>query len=203
MRSIYYDVSQGSLEWHNLRKRITASKLGFLIFSKTHEQKLKSANQILGLEKIEFTKEQIRNMKVGVEFEDTVRQYYCKKNNLNVRQVGFYISKKYPFLGGSPDGILDNGDIIEIKISSKNVPETYSDDFCEIYTPYLYQMMLNCYLTNANNCHFIFYSRESGKLYTRIIPFNKTFFVNTILLPCIEFYNDYLIDLALENNIIF
>ena len=199
--SLYCNVTQGSQDWHKLRNRITASRLGFLLYSKTDADLVKSARQMLNIDKVEFTEEQTRNMKVGVEYEDNVRQYYSKKIGQDIKTVGIYISKKYPFLAGSPDGILENGDIIEIKISSKDVPEVFTSDYDEIYQPYVYQMMLNCYLTGAKRSHFVFYSRESGKVYTRIITFDKEKFKKLILIPCINFYNNYMLPIMEERNI--
>lgn len=78
--STHYDVVQGSPEWHSLRKILTASKLGFLIYAKSHPEKMLAARQIIGLEEIQFTDEQKANMQIGIEYEDTLRNYYCKKN---------------------------------------------------------------------------------------------------------------------------
>lgn len=112
---------------------------------------------------------------------------------MSCRTVGIFICNEYKFLGGSPDGILENGDIVEFKISCKPVPTSYTDDYSEIYKPYIYQMMMNCYLTGSKRCHFVMYSRSTGKLYTRIIPFDEEFFREKILIPCIEFWNEYVI----------
>lgn len=200
-KSLHCNIPQGSQDWHNLRNRITASKLGFLAFAKTEEQKQQAARQMLGLERVVFTEEQMQNMKIGTDYEDTVRQYISKTHNMKIYQLGIFINRQYPFLAGSPDGIMEDGTIIEIKISSKDVPDSYTDDFSEIPIYYLYQMYLNMYNINSKNCLYIMYSRKSGNLYTRLVPFNYLRFVREILIPSINFYNDYIVPLIEENNL--
>lgn len=191
-----YNVRQLSSEWFELRKsRITSSKLGFLIYAKTEEEKQKTARQIVGLEQIEFTEEQKDNMKIGTECEKFVREYFEQTRGIKIRETGIFISDKYSFLGGSPDGMLENGDIIEIKISNNDVPRYFFSNFFEISPSYYLQMQMNCYLSGAKRCHFLFYSRKSSKLYTRTVPFNSDFFEEKILYPCIDFYENYLIPL--------
>ena len=199
--SLHFNVKQRSSEWFAVRKRITASQLGFLIFCNTEEEKIQAARYMLGLDKKTFTQEQTDNMNIGTEYEDTLRQNYSSKIGQTIYETGFFINRRFPFLGGSPDGVLQNGDIVEFKITSKDVPKNYTDDFSEIPRYYLYQMYLNMYNIGSHNCHYVAYSRKSGEIYQRIVPFDYDRFRNEILIPCINFYNNYMIPFMEENKI--
>lgn len=184
-----------------MKCKITSSQLGFLTFAKTEEEKIQHARYMLKLDKKVFTDEELLNMQIGTDYEDNVRKYISKREGKQIYPVGIFINRKYPFFSGAPDGIMDDGNIIEIKISSKDVPETYSEDFSEIPIYYLHQMYFNMYNMNSPNCLFIMFSRKSGKIYTRIVPFNLERFNNEILIPCLQYYDDIMIPICEENNI--
>lgn len=182
-------------------KMISSSQLGFLIFSKTHEEKIQSARYLLKIDTKIFTEEEKERMQVGTNYEDNVRRYLSRRENMGIYPVGIFVNRKYPFFSGSPDGIMDNGNIIEIKITCNDIPQTYSEDFSEIPLYYLYQMYFNMYNMNSPNCLFAMFSRKSGQLYTRLVPFNEERFNNEILIPCLNFYDDIMIPLCEEYNI--
>ncbi len=200
-RSIHCNVEQLSGPWFRLRGRLTSSKMGFIEYAHTVEEMEEAAEIILGLKKVKFTKEQTANMNVGTKYEDNVREHYSKKIGKKIKKVGFYISMKYPFLGGSPDGMLPNGDIIEIKITTKDEPGAYAEDYSEIYPPYYYQMLTNCYLTGAKCCHFIVFSRKTGRIYYRKVYFDKEVFKRRVLFKCLEMYNEYMRPLMAKHDI--
>ena len=103
--------------------------------------------------------------------------------NISVRDSGLFRSDVYPYLGASPDGILECSCcetifVIEIKcpIKATKMPLTelaISDDsFCMEYVygeyilkkdhAYYYQVQLQMFLTQAKACYFFVYSREAS-----------------------------------------
>ena len=187
------NVEQRSEDWLLMRKgRITMSALAsFLIFAKTEEAKIKAARIIAGLDKPIFTKEALDRMKIGTDYEDDVRKYYCDKIGKRVYSVGFCVFRENPIFGGSPDGILEDGSILEIKITNKPTPTLSKPDFSEIPLWYYWQCQGNMFVTNASCCHFVSFSRLDGLLYTRIIPYNHDRWINEVYIPAMIFYRDY------------
>ncbi len=66
----------------------------------------------------------------GNMFEEVVTQIYSSKMNVNVREFGLMQHDKYSFIGASPDGITDDGIMVEIKCPTSrritgDVPKYY------------------------------------------------------------------------------
>jgi hypothetical protein len=198
-----YDVKQRSNEWFAMRKgRITMSTFAsFLIFAKTHEEKMTIARQMCGLEKKIFTEEQIANMRVGVEYEDVVKDFYSDKIGLKIYETGMCILRENPIFGGSPDGIFENGDLCEIKITNKENPTIPYDDYSEIPLWYYWQMLGCMHITGSQRCHYVCYSRVDGTLYTRIIQYNHERWINEVYNKSCEFYRDYIAPLLSANSL--
>ena len=53
--------------------------------------------------------------KAWKKYEGEVTDAYAKRSNVNVSQCGICVSRDTPFLGCSPDGLVDSDGIIEIK----------------------------------------------------------------------------------------
>lgn len=67
----------------------------------------------------------------GQKFESVAVRQYEKDNKCKVQQCGIFVSKEFPFLGASPDGIINEETIVEVKcpyvirnekITTSNVP---------------------------------------------------------------------------------
>ena len=186
-------VEQGSETWKFLRKgRITSTAIGKITkFAKTEDEKWKLARIIIGVEEEEFTDEAKERMKIGVEYEDCIRKVYSEQINMKVHQTGICIFKSNPILSCSPDGIFEDGTILEIKTTEKPTPEYQCQDFSEIPIWYYYQIQCAMFILDSPFCHFISYSRTSEKLYCRIVPYNHERFINECYIPICEYHRDY------------
>jgi len=60
-------------------------------------------------------------MEWGVEHEPNAKHWYAKANGVEVREVGFVLPDNTDAFGGSPDGLVGDDGLIEIKCPS---PET-------------------------------------------------------------------------------
>lgn len=194
---------QGTVEWDNIRKgRITMSSLGrILLFCKTEEEKHKYARIIARLEKEEFTEEALARMKIGVDYEETVRDSYSKHIQQHIYTTGTCIFRENPIFSGSVDGIIENGDIIEIKIIEGDIPSFSCDDYSEIPLWYQYQMLGNMFITDSTMCHYVCYSRRSGKYYVRHFPYDHDRFINECYIPLCRYYKKYVLPVLLESGI--
>lgn len=202
-RCYVVNTQQGCAHWKLMRKgRITMSALAsFLIFAKTEEDKWKAARVICGLEKIEFTDLQKENMAIGNKYEDNVRKEYSKSVGMEVYEAGFCVFRENPIFGASSDGLFENGDLLEIKITNNDNPTTIYENYDEIPIYYYYQMQGNMFITDAKRCHYAAYSRKSGNIYSRVIPYNHERFINEVYIPSCIFHRDYIMPILLNKSL--
>lgn len=114
---IIKDIEQGSQEWLNLRLgKITASNFNKVItrggqYSKQSDDlAFKLASEIY----LNYADESYSNMymKRGTELEPEARMAYCQETLEEVEQVAFIDCGDY---GYSPDGLIGNDGLLEIK----------------------------------------------------------------------------------------
>lgn len=120
--------------------------------------------------------------KYGKEMETTARDSYFNENtskhdNLTITSTGLHINQKYPFLGASPDGILNcschGKGLLEIKcpfkykdglkhwIDDKNCPITAAKKM-KINHPYYFQVQLQMLVTELRYCDFFVWSNGTS-----------------------------------------
>jgi hypothetical protein len=100
-----------SMLWYNVRKpRITASQ-GKRCLLKGSTSPTKAISEILMYK----PRVQTCHMKKGIEMEPMIIERFSQETGNTARKCGFFISKSHPYLGASPDGITDKGNLIEVK----------------------------------------------------------------------------------------
>ena len=155
---------QRSNEWYEYRNsRITASDSASIL----NKNPYKSRDQLL-IEKstprnnrVSISGDAIRH---GVIFEDVVCHIYEYIENTKVKEFGCLPHDSIPFLGASPDGIDQNGIMLEIKCPTGR----------KIYgtPPYVYwhQIQQQLEVANLNLCHYV-------ECYIRVIE-EEDFLIN-------------------------
>ena len=142
-------------------------------------------------------------MKEGIEAESRIISEFQKDTGLTVRKSGFVISETHPFLGASPDGIIDNHTIVKVKNIQFKEGESHEDAMCRlgIYkrndSPieikknhgYYHQIQQQLFCTQSNMCHFIVSSAIST--HREVITFDSGFW-NDILPKLESFYFNHL-----------
>ena len=132
-------------------------------------------------------------MDILTEYQSNIHE------NISVRGSGLSRSEVYPYLGASPDGILECSCcetifVIESKcrIKATKMPLTelaISDDsFCMEYVigeyilkkdhAYYYQVQLQMFSTQAKACYFLVYSKEASLC--QAILFDEVFFAEKV-----------------------
>ena len=122
-KQVVIDCTQGSPEWLSLRcGRVTASRIcDVMAFGKTG-QELKARRDY----RIELVTEiltdipcetlfETPDMKRGTELEPFARLAYEAKRGVKVSQTGFYVHPEIERAGASPDGLIGEDGLIEIK----------------------------------------------------------------------------------------
>lgn len=122
---------------------------------------------------------QTEAMRHGNQFEKEAIHKYETDNNVSVQSCGIFVSRSLPFLGASPDGVVDDYLIVEVKcpfsaknkkITSVTVPylkETSGNLTLSTKHPYYYQIQGQLFCAERKYCDLIIYTLTDS-LYTRI-----------------------------------
>ena len=168
----FYDVDQNSDEWFQLRAgKLTSSKLGVVManFGKSFGEPAKKYAVNIAIEQItgnpissNYTNE---HMIRGHEQEPLARMLYESETFCDVSNGGFFGSE---FIGCSPDGLVYEDGLIEIKSVISNVH--YSNIKRQGVDPaYKWQCIGNLKFTNREWIDFVSYCQEfpeEKQLYT-------------------------------------
>jgi putative phage-type endonuclease len=161
----YWGIEQGSDEWHALRRGvITASTISLLITStvkpannatsRTAIYKL-LAERITGESESSFYND---DMMRGHMLEPGARDLYAKHTSREVRECGFVTRRTNGIqLGYSPDGLVGDDGIIEIKapLPKKHLASMLSDS---VPSEYVSQVQTGLAVTGRQWCDFISYA---------------------------------------------
>lgn len=114
-----WDVAQGSEAWDQLRARPTASNFGRIVTPAKgdySDRAVEYASEIVAKRMGLFTPPPPSFwMQHGTENEPLARAGYEEANGVTVQQVGFITPLFTDVYGGSPDGLIGNDGMIEIK----------------------------------------------------------------------------------------
>ena len=169
------DCQQGTPEWFQSRRGIpSASNFDKIVTTKGEpsKQAQKYMWQLAGEAITESTEETYQNsaMLRGVELESEARIFYELVKDVQVEQVGFCIHDVG--FGCSPDGIVGDDGIIEIKCPSLAVAVGYLLDG-GLPTDYFQQVQGQLLVTDRKWCDFISYYPGLPPLIVRVEPDKK------------------------------
>ena len=188
-RSLYYfNGEQRSEEWFLARKnRLTASNVSAAVGRTTYGKKevdlpSEIAANIRGeTEKTEINEAQAQ----GINYEAGIRVEYEKRNGVVVREVGFVFNIDRPHLGVSPDGLVGEDGLIEIKCPQKIYERLL--DVCEgrtkpyylkdgipsyIFPSHYDQMQTQMAVLGKKWCDYVVYCPADEIYIQHRVPFN-------------------------------
>jgi len=108
-------------------------------------------------------------MEWGVEQESFARQKYEALNNVLVDKTGFWLHPEIQWLGVSPDGLVNDDGLIEIKCPNTTTHIDYILDD-KVPTEYYKQIQCQLWVTGREWCDFISYDPrlpESRQLFIK------------------------------------
>jgi len=155
------NIQQCSPEWLELRaKRMTASHAQAILANGkgliTYIRELMS-DYYSNTEKESFTN---KHTERGVELEPTARSIYELESGNEVTEIGFVILDDY--VGCSPDGLIGEDGLIEIKCPSDKVYfNLLLDD--KIDSKYYAQMQMQMYVCSRKWCDYVVYNPNYDK----------------------------------------
>lgn len=157
------ELPQGSDEWLKVRlgKFGSTDAQAVATNGKGLETKCfeKAAEVLTGKLPKQFTNEDIER---GNRLESMARSAYEIETGRSVDQVGYVeLSER---VGGSPDGLVEDKGMVEIKCpSDANFLRFLVDK--KIDTKYVWQMQHLLYITNRNWCDFIMFNENLDRIY--------------------------------------
>ena len=183
--------------WFDVRQpRITASKSKRCLLRPTTSP-TKAVPEVLYPKQV-----QTNAMKDGIESESSIIQTFEHETGNKVLKSGFFISDTHPFLGASPDGLVDEDKIVEVKKIVLKEGESLEDGMCRlgIYKrfeqqlvlnnnhKYYYQIQQQLFCAKRSICYFIVSSARGT--HRDAVQFDSAFWEN--ILPRLEsFYFDH------------
>ncbi|XP_060861867.1 uncharacterized protein LOC132938894 [Metopolophium dirhodum] len=158
--------------WRNEgRKRLTASKFGEICKMRENTScKIKVHNILYKYPTM------CKSMSYGIEMEPHARRQFEELKGLDVRTCGLFIDREFPHLAASPDGLIDDDEILEIKCpfvakDTKSAIEAVENkllSYCTINEQgnillkkdhiYFYQVMGQLRVTKRNVCYFVIHT---------------------------------------------
>ena len=192
--------------WFDQQKdRVTASKFHMVASKITNEMQVRNPNKVKSVISNVcgyYNHQSSKAAKWGIDNEDAARKIYVdmqKKSHtlLKVRTCGFYISREFPFIGASPDGIVSckchNDRLLEIKCPwvcrglSMMEFASRSDSCLEInngevrlkrHHPYFFQVQFQMGVTGKESCDFFVCIAKDS--FVETIPFQKEFWERNV-----------------------
>lgn len=158
-------MEQRSDEWFEARLgKVTASKIADVMSTlKTGKEAITRKNYRIQLVSERLTNKKADSfindaMRIGIEREEDARTTYMFKHN-DVEEVGFVDHPTIPMSGASPDGLVGDDGLIEIKCP---LTTTHTDTLISGKAPskYIPQMQWQMACTGRKWCDFVSYNPD-------------------------------------------
>lgn len=193
---IIYNIEQHSEAWHEARcGRVTGTRFKNLVSKETTDS-YKDLVTNIACEIITGEAEETYvspAMQYGTEMEPEARREYETITDVPVIQAGFIIPdeehKYHNWIGISPDGLLPDDGILEIKCPLARTHFEYIERGV-IPAEYRYQVQGQLFVTGFKYCHFMSYVPGMKPFIIEVLPDAELF----------ELFNQRLDKLILEVN---
>ena len=157
-----HDVTQGTDDWQALRLgKVTASRIADLMARTRNGWGTSRANYMAELvaERLTGVKtEGFSNaaIKWGLEMEPQARDAYAFFADVDVAQIGFIDHPRIAMTGASPDGLIGDAGLVEIKcpLTATHIETLLT---ASVREKYLYQMQWQMACTGRQWCDFVSY----------------------------------------------
>ncbi len=152
------DLPQRSEEWFAARRgKVTASLAGAILGVDPHKGQLAAYNEIMGISHNGDNK----HMAWGREFEGQARIAYEAESGNLVTETGLWSHDELPWLAASPDGLIGDDGLVEIKCPSV-LPE-------DVPPQHAVQMAIQMACTDREWCDYFAWNQNGwfGKRVTR------------------------------------
>ena len=164
------EIAQGTPEWLKARLGcLTASRANDACAAETTAAYQNYLWQLVAERETQIVEESYVNadMQRGTEKEPIARAAYEAHTRTFVTQTGFWLHPEIPFFGASPDGLVGDEGLIEIKCPRTSTHLRYRSEN-KVPTTYKRQMMCQLLCTGKKWVDFVSFDdrvRESKQLF--------------------------------------
>ncbi len=175
---ILHNIEQHSEAWHEARcGRITGTRFKSLVAGESTAT-YKDLITNIACEIITHRAEETYTnaiMEHGIETESEARKEYENLLGVEVKQIGFITpdedNKYHDWIGISPDGLLPDNGMIEIKCPlMKTHLEYIEGNRLPFHTEYKYQVQGQLFVTGLDYCDFMSYVEGMKPFIIRALP---------------------------------
>lgn len=162
---LLHEIEQGSQEWHDLRLgKLTGSSAAKLFGTSAAREKYlydRAAEIVTGCRCDSDESATGMHMARGHEFEEVALMKYTVATLNEVQRIGFVQLNE--FVGCSPDGLVGDDGIIEVKVPDSNnyfrqILELTKDGTKAIPNEYYMQMQFNMLVCGRAWCDYVLYN---------------------------------------------
>ncbi|KAL4717055.1 hypothetical protein ACJJTC_016942 [Scirpophaga incertulas] len=191
-------------EWLELRRKLlTASNFGKVIKRRNDISCHNIVKDILYKDSIAH----IKSLKHGKDNEQKALIQLENQENIQISPCGLYIDEEYHFLGATPDGLIDNDTIVELKcplsayekdlkevVKNKKFPFYKISDQGELMINkthnWYYQVQGQLHITRKPKCLFAIWTGDHKQIKTEIILKDDEVWDNAMKQKLILFYTE-------------
>jgi len=178
---IILNIEQQSEAWHEARcGRVTGTRFKNLMSKETTDS-YKDLITDIACEIVTGKQEETYSnalMEHGIETEPIARRQYEYFFDCDVKQVGFMIPdedhKYHEWIGISPDGVLSDNGMIEIKCPKAKTHMEYIEAE-KLPSEYRYQVQGQLFVTGFAYCDFMSYVENMTPFIIRVYPDTELF----------------------------
>ncbi|XP_072766253.1 uncharacterized protein [Anoplolepis gracilipes] len=197
--------------WHSLRRKmLTASNFETVCRMRPTTSCAATVKSILYPPQIDTAA-----MKYGRDREEVAKKELATKLNKNIEPCRLFIDYENPFLGASPDGLIDEDGLVEIKcpLSAENLTadeavqklpllkaifDRTNNDKMNRNHRYFYQVQGQLNITQRNYCIFALWTPKSLKIV--VVNRDNNFWENQMLPFLKRFYHDCMLPEILDSR---
>ena len=144
------EIEQGSDQWHEIRNEyVTGTDAYSLLRGKPIAEILKAKRNAQHFENYYTVR--------GHILESEAKKLYTLLYNEDVSEVGFVINDEFPFCGVSPDGLIGDDRVVEVKCFK---PERQLKIFNSLTPQIIAQTQYEMFVTGRPKCQFMMYCPE-------------------------------------------
>lgn len=152
------EIEQGSEEWLDLRSNyVTGTDAAMLLKGYSVESLLERKQEAKNFSNYWTTR--------GHILEEDAKELYSEIYGTEIREVGFVINDKYEHCGVSPDGLIGDDGVVEVKCFKA---ERHVKVFENLTPAIIAQTQYEMFVTERDYCQFIMYCpdiKDNGKAF--------------------------------------
>ena len=190
------DVQQGTEEWHAQRiGRVTSSRIADVMakgrggapsVSRKKYVNALALERYTGKKEITYANDAMAR---GIELEPLARSAYESFTKTAVREVGFIVHPDFNWTGSSPDGLVGDDGLVEIKCPLN--PKHHENLFRGGPDPqYHWQMQHQMWVTGRAWCDFVSWNPEFGKLDLSVCRVFRNDVIITQMVEQLQLFNE-------------